>query len=242
MNILNIHYKKIQKRIFKVFKWALLSLGMFFLIMLILSFTTLPFWGVYDLAVSESDFDFQPDYIVLMGGAGIPSNTALMRSYYTAELSKKYSEAKIIIALPSNLEDSTAHIYKMEQELRIRQVKNTVLFEPKGQNTRGQALNILEKIDCINKLVLVSSPEHMYRAVNSFKKVGFLNVGGYSAFEQNIENTFSYNSEELGGKKYVPEIGDGTQLRYQFWNHLKFEIILLREYTAIIYYKIQGWI
>ena len=35
---------------------------------------------------------------------------------------------------------------------------------------------------------------------------------------------------------------DELQYRYQFWNHLKYQVICWREYLAISYYKVRGWI
>lgn len=235
---------KIRAKVYKTLKFITISFGALFLFMLAISFTTLPYWGIYDLAVSESDFDFAPEVIVLMGGAGMPSQTALIRTYHTAQLAQQFPSASIIIALPDDLSKEDGHLKGMENELIMRGVNAKVIFENVGTNTRSQVLMIKEllKHQLYKKIVVVSSPEHIYRSIKSFKKIGFINVGGYPAFENDIDQSLTFDYKKIGGIKFLPDVGDSNQLRYQFWNHLKYEIILLREYSAILYYKLQRWI
>ncbi len=223
-------------------KSLLYFLGFSAFLMLILSFTTLPFWGIYSLGTYHSNYNFKPDVIVVMGGAGMPSQTALIRTYYAAQISKEYPLLPIVIALPDNLNSQNSPLKEMEKELRIRGVRSKIIFENKGTNTRAQALNIKKALGGDKSLLIVSSPEHIYRSVKSFEKLGFENVASCAAFEKNLNQKLEFNSTQLGGKSYVPDIGESNQLRYQFWNHLVYEIILLREYTAILYYKLQAWI
>ena len=54
----------------------------------------------YDLSVSEYKLETEPQYIVIMSGNGIPSESGLMRTYYGAEIGKKYSvQPRFIVAL-----------------------------------------------------------------------------------------------------------------------------------------------
>jgi hypothetical protein len=149
----------------------------------------------------------------------------------------------VIIALPDTAMEADGPLLQMKKELRLRKVNNDVLFENCGTNTRSQALNI-KKLFSIEKknIVIVSAPEHVYRSILSFKKIGFENVGGLPAFETDLKCSLDYCSKTIGGKTLVPDIGESTQLRYQFWNHLQYEILLLREYAAIAYYKMNSWI
>ncbi len=234
---------KITRIFFNIIKASLYSLGVVMLLMLIISFTTLPFWGIYRLATSHSDFDFTPDYIVVMGGSGIPGKSGLIRTYYAAQAAKQFPEAKIIIATPT----SKAHIdstgFKMAQEIRLRQIEQTILFENKGTNTRSQALYISQMLNPQeDKLLIVSSPEHIYRAASSFEKLGFSKVGGLPAFGKSIKVSLKFDAKRIGGKAFVPDVGDNKQLRYQFWNHWQYQIQLLREYVAILYYKLNDWV
>ena len=230
--------KLITKRLMQI--WFFCTFLMF-----ILSFTTLPFWGVYRLSRAGSDFDFTPDYIVLMGGSGMPGKTSLIRAYFTARLFKKYPNSSVIIALPDDTTKANHQLLRVKNELILRGVDSSaIVYEPSGKNTRAQVLNmnksIIKKVE--SKILVVTAPEHVYRTIRSFRKLGYRNLGSWPCFENNIQVSLNYQSEKLGGRKLVPDVGESKQLRYQFWNHLKYEITLLREYIAISYYKMQGWI
>ncbi len=183
----------------------------------------------------------------MLSGSGIPSESGLIRTYFTAQLANKYPEAKVIIAMPENEEDKLSASKMIKDELIIRNIyEKNILFEKKGTNTRSQALNISILLNGKIKdssIILVTSPEHMYRAVLTFKKVGFKTVAGYPTFENSIPSDISFNDKKLGGRTLmIPNVGENLTLRYQFWNHLKYEIIVLREYSAILFYWIKGWI
>ena len=226
-------------------KWAITIWFAFTFTLFLLSFTTLPFWWTYDLATEGSSYDFEPDYIVLMGGSGMPGRSTLIRAYYTAEMSKLYNQARVIIALPEDTTLTNNQLNLIKKELSLRGVDSTkIVYEPCGTNTRSQAINIKSFFDpeSLPKLLVVSDPEHIYRSVKSFQKVGFKQVGSLACFENDIKISLNYDSKKIGGQTYNPEIGNSQQLRYQFWNHLKYEITLLREYFAITYYKLQNWI
>ena len=252
--LLPLHYNtRISSTMEKVISFALkiirkiiFSIGIFFLIIFILSFTSLPFWAIHWLGVDEGTPESPPDLIVLMGGAGMPSENGLLRSYHCATVAGVFHESKIIIALPGDAEDTTSSVYLMSQELTIRGIdRDRISFETKGTNTRMQALEIYSKYQMLSdtmQIAIVTSAEHMKRSVLAFRKAGFKKVGGYSAFEQALESDFLFDDDELGGNQLVPDVGGSTQLRYQFWNHLQMEVIFLREYTALIYYKLKGWI
>ena len=227
----------------KIFRRFFISLGVVFIIMIILSFTSLPFWMYYYLGISHNNIKENPKYIVVLGGGGIPSESGLMRSYKAVEASKKYPNAKLIVALPGEVDDSSSSVNLMRHEIISRGIDSLkIILEPKGTNTRMQAIKISKMVNFNANILIVTSPEHMYRATRTFIKAGLKNTGGEPAFEEAIESALSYNDDELGGNKYILDIGDNTQLRYQFWNHFKYQIIVYREYFAIAYYKLKGWI
>jgi len=228
----------------KVLSVVLFSSGVALVLALIISFTSWPYWGVYHLGHYQSEYQFEPEYIVVMGGSGVPSATALIRTYHAAVIAQKHPQAKVVIALPGNLLDSLSDIKKMEAEMIRRGVQNDFKFEFEGTNTRSQALKI--KAEIITNpnapILIVSSPEHMYRCIKVFRKLGYRNLASWPAFEQDLTDELLYDNSELGGNQFVPNVGNSKQFRYQFWNHLKYEIDLLREYFAIAYYYINNWI
>ena len=228
-------------------KGFLIGCGLVFIILCGLAATTLPFWAYYRLAHGPGGNHLgAPKQIVLLAGAGIPSENGLIRAWYTAALAEQFPEAGIIIAVPGKLSDLKSDPHRIAGELILRGVDSTrIAFAHAGKNTRGQALEISAMILSKNPeapLALVSSPEHIRRAVLSFRKCGFTNVKGVPAFETSLSTSLIFNDKELKGNKIAPPIGENLQMRYQFWNHLKLEVIVLREYTALAYYKLRGWI
>ncbi|MCB9361306.1 MAG: YdcF family protein [Flavobacteriales bacterium] len=208
-----------------------------------MSFTSIPFWMYYYLGQSETKLDTNPAYIVVMSGGGIPSESGLMRTYMTAEVAHKFTDAKIIVTMPGDYNDTLSSAFLMKKELMIRGIDgNRIIFENKGTNTRSQALEVNKLMD--NKLptLIVTSPEHMYRSIKSFQKIGFSNISGQAAFAQPAEASFLFEDKELGGNNMILNIGNNTQIRYQFWNHLNYQLIVYREYCAITFYKLKGWI
>lgn len=224
-------------------KWFLIVQGLFFLIIVILSFTTLPFWMFYDLSVSETKLTTTPEYIVVMSGGGIPSESGLMRTYKTAEVANMYLDAKVIVTMPGDTADTNASCYLMKQEIVLRGINpDRIIFENIGTNTRSQAQEVQKIIKTNPPILLITSPEHIYRSVKCFNKVGLTNVSGEPSWAQEMEADFRFNDDKLGGNKAIPNIGNNIQLRYQFWNLLSYQIRVYREYLAIAFYKIKGWI
>ena len=229
-------------RIFlSIFKNFIYTLGYFFLFLIIFAFTRIPYDVHRWLGLHHSSYDFTPDYIIFLGGSGMPSESNLMRLFYVSRLATQYPDAKIIIAHPKD----TLVISAMRDELMTNDVDSLrILVEKNGTNTREQALQLTSFEKGINQkpILLVTSPENMYRTIRTFRKAGFAKVGGQSAFENAMFVDLSYNHKQIGGKKYIPDISANTNLRYTFWNYFKLEITCLREFTAILYYKLNGWI
>ena len=101
----------------------MISLGGIFTLIVVLAFTSGPFWIWYDLSVSKAGVNRPPDYIVVLGGGGMPSESGLMRCWYAAKTANYFTRAKVIIALPGNSCDSLSSINRMKKELVIRGVE-----------------------------------------------------------------------------------------------------------------------
>lgn len=228
----------------KILRILLVLSGIFFLICVLLAFTTLPFWGYHWLGISESELKQKPETIILLGGGGMPSESNLMRSWYTRQAAQTFKSAKVLIAMPGNLSDTLSTPRLMKKELVLRGVDSRrIFFEHLGTNTRSQAQNCKELVDDSKPILLVTSPEHMRRAVLCFRKTGFENVNALPTFENAVEADLSFQDDKLGGnKKLVPDVGESIQVRYQIWTHLKYEILIAREMVALAYYNLRGWI
>uniref|UniRef100_UPI003217453C YdcF family protein n=1 Tax=uncultured Draconibacterium sp. TaxID=1573823 RepID=UPI003217453C len=222
----------------------LVLIGFFFMICIVLALTSAPFWGYHWLGTSKSELKWQPETIVLLGGGGMPSQSNLMRSWYVEKAAKSFPECKVLIAMPGDLTDTLSTPLLMKKELVLRGVNpSKISFEPESTNTRAQALNCMRLIKIQTPILLVTSPEHMRRSVLCFNKAGFEKVNALPAFENAAEADFSFKDDELGGNTILlPDVGQNINIRYQLWNHLKYEILIAREMVAISYYKLRGWI
>jgi len=219
-------------------------IGLFFTICILLALTSQPFYWYHWLGTSKSEINRKPETIVLLGGGGMPSQSALMRSWYVEKATKSFPDAKVIIAMPGELEDTLSTPQLMKKELILRGVTpENINFENEGTNTRSQALNCQGLIKMQSSVLLVTSPENMRRSVLCFRKVGFEKVNALPAFENAAEADFTFKDDELGENKILlPDVGSSMNIRYQLWNHLKYEILVVREIIALAYYKLRGWI
>jgi uncharacterized SAM-binding protein YcdF (DUF218 family) len=238
---------KIFKRSWIFFRAMFVAFGILFLVFLILSFTSLPYWGYYWLGTSKSQIAKKPDYIILLGGGGMPSESSLMRIFFVHRAAVESPESRIVISIPGDPTDSLSTARKVAAELISKGIAPArLLYEQTATNTRSEAIQLqyFNKEKLTDKaILLVTSPEHTRRAVLVFKKAGFTNVSALPTFENAIEANLFFDDKKLGGTKtLVPDIGGNTEVRYQFWNHLKYEILIVRELTALGYYKLRGWI
>jgi uncharacterized SAM-binding protein YcdF (DUF218 family) len=237
----NISAQKLKHRFAKAVKYFFVSLGVFAFAFFVLSFTDVPFYAYYYLGATDIELENPPDVIVVLGGVGMPSPDGLIRTYYAADAATTFSAAKIIIALPYNEDNTERQLKLMAHELQMRGIDSTrISFEPTGFNTHSQAEKIAATFgDAKNKLSvsIITSPEHMYRSIKTFKKVGFAHVGGVPAFEKPVDAKMILDKENTKDVRVK-----SLSMRYNMWSYMNYELIVLREYCAITYYKVKGWI
>lgn len=252
-------FSQVNKDNFEVMKKMLLRLlfatrilfytvSVFLILIVAFSFTTGPFWIYHWLGTSESNYNFKPDYIIIMGGAGHPSESSLMRSWYAAHFWQKYPLATVVITQPSAVcvRPELSDAWGIRGDLMTRGVDSTaILIEIKGRNTRQEAMEVKALVpDATDKgCLIITAPEHMRRSVLTFRKMGFKYVGGEPTFNASGPVDLDYSDGQLGGNNVMlPEVGGSVQLRYQFWNHLRYQVICYRELAGLMWYKIKGWI
>ena len=228
--------KKVLNRFFVV-------LGVIFILFLILAITPAPFYMHYNLGIDPNkDHDttqmFEPQHVIMMGGAGMPSASNIMRLYYTSGVAKFY-DCPVTIVHPY---DSLCHA-KMDEFIENQGVTSVITHDTIGTNTRSQVLGLAENHPELltTKIMVITSPEHLRRTVKCFNKAGFQDVRGIAAYEGTVDFNLSLENQTLKGKESIPNV-ESTKLRYTFWNYLKLEIDTFREYFALFYYKIKGWI
>jgi len=218
--------------------------GIFFLVCVLLALTEQPYWGYHWLGTSKAELKWKPEVIIVLGGGGMPSQSNLMRGWFAAKAAQSFPGAKVILVMPGDITDSLSTPVLMKDELVVRGVHSeNISFETAGTNTRAQALNCAKLIKPETPVLLVTSPEHMRRSVLCFRNAGFEKVNALPAFENALEADLNFDDDKLGGNKtLVPDVGENINARYQLWNHLKYEILIAREITALAYYRLRGWI
>jgi len=228
----------------RILRNLLVVIGIFFLVCIVLALTEQPYWGYHWLGTSKSDLKWKPDFIIVLGGGGMPSESNLMRSWFTGNAAKSFPGATVVIAMPGDISDSLSTPLLMKNELVLRGINpEKIVFEHDATNTRAQALNCKNIIKMQTSVLLITSPEHMRRAVLCFRKAGFEKVNGLPAFENALEADLKFEDDKLGGNKtLMPDVGESINARYQLWNHLKYEILIAREMVALSYYRLRGWI
>lgn len=229
---------QIIKKIISVF---FITIGVVFTIMIILAFTSIPFYMHFNLGKNpdgiEITEDFTPEKIVMFGGAGMPSPDNLMRLYHTSKWANHFNVPVILI----HPEDSIcqSEMYRILNQSGVQEI----IYMTEGANTRSQSIELKESniVDIDEKLLIITSTEHLYRTMKCMQKVGFNNIVGMPAQEATVDFNLSLDKEELGGNSSIPSVNN-TKIRYTFFNYLKLEIVCIREYVAILYYKLKNWI
>ncbi len=236
--------KSVSNYFSRILRNILVVIGLFFSICVVFALTEQPFWGYHWLGTSKSEMKWKPTHIIMLGGGGMPSQSNLMRSWYVEKAAKTFPDATVIIAIPGEIADSLSTPQLVKKELIMRGLNpDKIVFESEATNTRAQALKCQKTIKMQTPILLVTSPEHMRRSVLCFQKVGFEKVNALPAFENALEADLSFKDDDLGGNKTgVPDVGKSINMRYQLWNHLKYEILIAREMVALTYYRLRGWV
>jgi len=233
--------RRVILRLKNILRVIIFVSGIFFLLISTLAFTSVPFYTQWWLGTSENKYSFTPDYIVMLGAGGMPEGENLIRLFYTLQAARTYPDAQII--LTQSIDTSVSNY--MRTELTYHQIDSARIYvENMGTNTRGQALAVsVDYKDALDEnVLLITSPVHMKRAVKVFRKLGFKKIGGESSFAQSVFPDLTYNHLRIGGKRYIPDVSASMKIRYNFWNYFSIEISCFREFIAMFYYKLNGWI
>lgn len=213
--------------------------GLLSLVMVVLACTRMPFDAHRWLGSAAGECGAPVETIVVLGGSGMPSGPELVRMYHAAELAAQWPNARVVVIHPG----PPSTLNAMADELRLRGVgEERITLLNEGNNTREQALLLERLMTKRVSMAVVTSPENTYRTVRTFRKAGLSEACGAPAWDNAMMHNFDYGHKAIGGKTWVPDVSGDPGLRYTFWNYLKLEVTCLREYVAIAYYKLNGWI
>ena len=128
-----------MKRLTKSIIITFFVFGILFFTMLVLAFTSAPFYMHYNLGQDPND-DVEvsnPQLVMMFGGAGMPSEDNLMRLYHTAALARHF-DVPVLLVHP---EDSLCQA-EMTRLLRQGGI-DSILYMTEGANTRSQAVELM---------------------------------------------------------------------------------------------------
>ena len=219
-----------------------------------------------DGAEREEGEGWRPTHILVLGGSGVPGESALMRLWYAAEAARENPGIPVWMALPcgeNDAGDSAAVAYA--GELRLRGVE-AERCAPRacGNNTREQAVGLVRALGEESgkgsaeaaRVLLVTSPEHVRRACLAVRRAAreagaVVEVRGRGAENVSLED-HREKGEEVGeagvGTAVVGAVtgkvdgGGMGAVRYEFWNHARYTLDAAREGVALLYYWGRGWI
>ena len=236
-------FRSTLRRLTSIFRLLIYSLGILALVFIILSFTSYPYHAYHWLGTANARITSQPDYIVVMGAGGMPGPEGMIRCYYASLAADQFPEATIIVALPADslgLDDSDHQ--RMVNEIKSRGIEaERIMSETLGTNTYTQARNIRAMLGNHEaSLLIITSPEHMYRCIRTFRKQGFEKTSGIATFEHAFNEELLVEKDDKGRKRKQSDQLLG--LRYNMWSYMQYQIIVLREFIAIGWYKMQGYI
>jgi uncharacterized SAM-binding protein YcdF (DUF218 family) len=239
-------YSRIARSALRFVRNALLICGVVFVSTVLLAMSSLPARVDRWLVNPPSTLQGDPALIVVLGGGGIPSESGLMRTYYGALAAAKYPGAEIVLALPEVVDVSSSALIRMRDELIMRGVdSDRILLAPYGANTRAQAVEVKRMMGAGSArmpILLVSSPDHLRRAVLTFRKVGFNHVGSYAALNTYDEGEYSLDPEAVDDTLSIPSVENNLVVRYKLWAQLELCVGSLRELVALAYYRVKEWI
>ena len=227
-----------KRKVYRILSLFFKISGGIFLVGLLLSLSSIPYKAYHHLAATEIELKKSPSAIIVLSGAGMPSPDALIKLYFASEAGLQFPQSTTYIALPEKHNiDSTSPIKLMKKELMKNNIEaGRIKLETQGYNTYTQLLALSEKISISESVLIVTSPEHMRRSILTMKKMGYRDVGGLPTFEEPSEETL------LTSKRKVKTEVDNLNLRYNIWSYLQYEIKVAREYCALTYYWLKGWI
>jgi len=244
--------EKLFRILLRVTRIILMTMGGLALLFIAVQFSPLPwriYKGLWEVPAPSTE---SPTHILVMGGSGIPGESGLMRTFYAAEAARQNPDADLFIAMPLGATDSPAsQAYRDEIEWRGISGKRIHILEG-GRNTREQAIRLAELLaketngTCV---LIVTSPEHTRRTAAAIRKTCEVPLRAFPAFPISLEDPLPWAAAELDApepapvaRTLIPDIGSSMSLRYSLWANLRYTHEALREYTALFYYRLRGWI
>lgn len=244
---------------------ALACAGGAVVVLAALQFTQVP-WKAYSALSRDGGAHagvgdgWSPTHILVLGGSGVPGESGLMRLWYAADAAGKHPGVPVWMALPcddGHPDGPAASAYAAELQLRGVEAERC---RPRacGNNTREQAVALVHDLagggEGEARILLVTSPEHVRRACLAVRRAARdagagLEVRGLAAQNLSLDDHARAAAAPMPEPQSGGTVSPGTPgggmpeaFRYGFWNHARYTLDSARECTALLYYRLRGWI
>ena len=243
--------------VFRLVCAGLLLLGLLAVLFVAAQFTNCPWRAYKGLSEVPGGVRAPPTHVLVMGGSGIPGESGLSRTFYGAQAAMRYPQAEGRIALPLGTNESFASRAYCD-ELRLRGVPaERIRILAGGRNTREQALSLAEVLSARatpGHVLIVTDPYPVRRTAACIRKAVAdrkpdVRLDGLPVFALSIEDPLELIARDLdshdsapGARPARPNLGFSLRFRYDFWSNLGYSFSVLREYSALLYYRLRGWL
>jgi uncharacterized SAM-binding protein YcdF (DUF218 family) len=239
-------WKRAGKKAWRVLHGVLVASGVFFLAFCAFLCTDWPqrFLNWMAHAANPAGSPEEANVIFVPSGAGMPSESALMRLWMAGEAARRAPRAQVALALPAEAGQVEAY----RDELVLRGVAPERIKVVTGRNTREQAVELAEAIPAWDaagvRILVVTSPAHVRRTAAAVRMVlGRAKVCALPAWNGDFESNLSFADDAAGEPR--EEAGAVAEkelfLRYGLERNARAFLDAAREWVALLWYRIMRW-
>ena len=235
--------KAVFRFVFRFLRAGLLLLGLLLLLFVAAQFTPWPWRAYQNLSQVPEGVRAPPTHVLVMGGSGIPGESGLSRTYFGAQAALRNPQAEVLVALPLGTNESFASRAYCD-ELRLRGVPaERIQILAGGRNTREQALRLADILSAratSSHVLIVTDPYHIRRTAACIRKAVAdrkqeVHLDGLPVFALSIEDPIELIARDLDSSASAPAARPAIP-------NLGYSFAVLREYSALLYYRLRGWL
>ena len=239
-------WKRLGRKALRFLRGLLLAGGVLFWALCLLLCTAFPQRFLNWMAHADG-VEGRPEeahVIFVPSGAGMPSESALMRLWTAGEAARRAPRAQVALALPAEAEQVAAY----REELLLRGVAPERIKVVTGRNTREQALRLAEAIPVWDaagaRILVVTSPAHVRRTAAAVRKVlGRAKLCVLPAWNGDFASDLPLADDAAGeAVEAASAAGKGELfLRYGLESNARALLDATREWVALLWYRLLGW-
>jgi len=182
--------------------------------------------------------------VFVPSGAGMPSESALMRLWTAGEAARRAPHAQVAVGLPPEDAQVAAH----REELVLRGVAPERIKIVFGRSTREQAVALAGAIPARSaaavRVAVVTSPSHVRRTAAAVAKVlPRAGICALPAWNGDFASNLS-RADDAAGEPAEEASREGKRelfLRYGLESNARAFLEAMREWVALVWYRLMRW-